>query len=110
MAQLGTGQSQKGPLHWVCPPHLWSSCPSLVPKERGSQLRAPGCFQRRPANGEHWSHTGGSGRGLLGVSPPPPGPWAERKVPLSHLSSTCSLGTCNVPGTVLGVRATSLSH
>lgn len=56
----------------LCVPHLWSSCPSLVPEERGGQLRAPGCFQRRPAHGEHWSHTGELGRGLLGMSPPRP--------------------------------------
>lgn len=70
VAPSGTGQKE-GPLHWLCVPHLWSSCPSLVPEERGGQLRAPGCFQRGPAHGEHRSHTGELGRGLLGVSPPP---------------------------------------
>lgn len=61
----------RAPALGVCP-SLWSSYPSLVPEERGSQLRAPGCFQRRPANGEHWSNTGKLGRGLLGMSPPRP--------------------------------------
>lgn len=39
-------------------PLLLLPTPSLVPEERRGQLRAPGCFQRRPADGEHWSNTG----------------------------------------------------
>ena len=39
-------------------PLLLLPTPSLVPEERGGQLCAPGCFQRRPADGEHWSNTG----------------------------------------------------
>lgn len=33
VAQLGTGKNQEGPLPWVCLPHLWFYCPSLVPEE-----------------------------------------------------------------------------
>lgn len=34
------------------------SCPSLVPAQRGCQLRLTGGLQCRPADGEYWSNTG----------------------------------------------------
>lgn len=48
----------RGPQWEDTPPSPPFLLPSLVPEERGGQLRAPGCFQRRTAHGEHRSNTG----------------------------------------------------
>uniref|UniRef100_A0A8B9FSR5 Voltage-gated potassium channel subunit beta-2 n=1 Tax=Amazona collaria TaxID=241587 RepID=A0A8B9FSR5_9PSIT len=49
----GDTGDRRSPLR-LCSP----SCPSLVPAQRGCQLRLAGSLQRRPADGEHWSNTG----------------------------------------------------
>lgn len=56
--EAGLGRAREGPAVGGPPSPLVLLPPSLVPEERGGQLRAPGRFQRRPADGEYWSNTG----------------------------------------------------
>lgn len=110
----GQGRTGRAPRSGASPSPLVSLPPSLVPEERGGQLRAPGCFQCGPADGEHRSNTGERGflPGAQGFLPGarPPGPLSRAQGPISHLSSTYLLSTYYVPGTILGTWAPSVSH
>lgn len=59
---IGTGRRAGGQCGTAGTPRraqaLLSLCPSLVPAQRGRELRPAGSLQHRPADGEHRSNTG----------------------------------------------------
>ena len=96
MAQLGTGQHQEGPRHWVCVPHSGLPTPAWCLRNEGvsSVLLGASSADQLMENIGAIQASWGGGCWVC----PPPGPWAELGVAVSHLSSPCLLGTCNGPG------------